>query len=175
MTRPSHPSTGYVIVGECELVEDPKYITIEILRKMGHDRYFVQFLNEFHDHNTWRQTQTIAFSAWLLGTMLFPQDEGKEIETWVVMAADNIYRGIGKKQKEKKHCSLAPVILADIYRSLSLCKNGFTFFQGCNILLQWWMTEHLCKRNGTQQQNLGKPSRMSPLDAYEFYLSIRRF
>ena len=76
------------------------------------------------------------------------QDERKEIDTRVVMVVDTIFRGVVKKQDEKKHCILALVILADIYQSdiyqsLSLRKNGFPFFQGYNILLQWWMSEHM--------------------------------
>ena len=58
---------------------------------------------------------------------MFPKDEGKEIDTRVVMVVDDMFRKIGRKQEEKKYCSLAPIILADIYRSLSLCKNGFPF------------------------------------------------
>ena len=92
-----------------------------------------------------------------------------------MMVVDTIFRGICKKQEEKKYCSLGQVILADIYLSLSWCKNGFPFFQGCNILPKWWMIEHLCKRDGTQSQEVDKPSQTSPLDNYELYLSIRRF
>ena len=61
--------------------------------------------------------------------IVFPQDEGKETDTRVVMIIDAICRGIGKKQQEKKHCSLASVILANIYRSLRLCKNGSPFYK----------------------------------------------
>ena len=99
----------------------------------------------------------MAFSACLLGTMLFPKDEEKKIGTQVVMVVNAMFRGIGRKSEEKKYCCLALVILADIYRSLSLCKNGFPFFQGSNILLQWWLIEHLCKRDGSQPQELAKP------------------
>ena len=112
-----------------------------------------QTIFEFHNHSTWRQTQTIALSTCLLGTMVFPKDEGKEIDTRVVMVVNAMFRGIGRKSEEKKYCCLAPVILADIYRSLSLCKNGFPFFQGCNILLQWWLTKHLCKRDNPSHRS----------------------
>ncbi|XP_075075908.1 uncharacterized protein LOC142162835 [Nicotiana tabacum] len=43
----------------------------------------------------------------------------------------------------KEHHTLAPIILSDIYRALTLCKSGAKFFEGCNILLQMWLTEHL--------------------------------
>ena len=109
---------------------------MRVFGRWGHDSYFRLFPNEFHNHNRWRQTQIIALSSCLLWTMMFPKDEGKEINTRVVMLVDTMFRGICRKQEEKKYCSLAPVILADIYRSLSMCKNGFPFFQGYNILLQ---------------------------------------
>ena len=47
--------------------------------------------------------------------MVFTQDEGKEIETRVLMVVDAIFIGFDKKQEEKKYCSLALVILTDIY------------------------------------------------------------
>lgn len=37
------------------------------------------------------------------------------------------------------------------------------------------MKEHLCKKNGTQQQELSKPSQTSSLDNNEFYISICGF
>ncbi|KAH0744130.1 hypothetical protein KY290_032123 [Solanum tuberosum] len=60
-----------------------------------------------------------------LGTMLFPQAEGNEIDTRVVMVTHVIFEGVSKKGRVKKYFNLAPIILADIYRSLGQCKNGF--------------------------------------------------
>ena len=40
--------------------------------------------------------------------MVFPKDEGNEMNTRVVMVVDSIFREIGKKWEEKKYCSLAP-------------------------------------------------------------------
>ena len=76
---------------------DAKNIQLmKFFERWGQNSCFEKFLNEFHDHNTWRQTQTIAFSPCLLGTMVFPYDKGKEIYTRVVMVVDAILRGIGK-------------------------------------------------------------------------------
>ena len=58
-----------------------------------------QTIFEFHNHSTWRQTQTIALSTCLLGTMVFPKDEGKEIDTRAVMVVDDMFKGIGRKQE----------------------------------------------------------------------------
>ena len=60
--------------------------------------------------------------------MVFPKDEGKEIDTRVVMVVDVVFKGFGRKQEEKKYCSLASVILADIYQSLSLRKKWVPVF-----------------------------------------------
>ena len=68
----------------------------------GHDNYLREFRNEFHNHSAWRQTHIIAFSACLLGMMVFPLDEGKEIDTRIVMVLDSIFRGIGKEEEAKK-------------------------------------------------------------------------
>ena len=137
---------------------------MRFFERWGHDSYFRLFPNELHNHSTLRQTQTVAFSACHLRTMVFPEDEGNEIDTRVVMVVDAMYTGIGRKQEEYTYCSLALVIFADIYRSLSLCKNGFPFFQGCNILLQRWFIEHLFKGKGAQPQELSRLSQTSPPD-----------
>ena len=83
--------------------------------------------------------------------MVFPQDEEKEIIIQIVIVVDAIFKGVGKEEEAKKHYSLASIILVEIYQSLSLCKNGFQFYQGCDILLQWWMTQHMCKKHGNQR------------------------
>ncbi|KAK4727284.1 hypothetical protein R3W88_032201 [Solanum pinnatisectum] len=38
-----------------------------------------------------------------------------------------------------------------MYRALRRCKEGHRYFQGCNLLLQWWILSHLAKGRGTQQ------------------------
>ncbi|KAK4738128.1 hypothetical protein R3W88_001825 [Solanum pinnatisectum] len=38
-----------------------------------------------------------------------------------------------------------------MYRALGRCKEGHHYFQGCNLLLQWWILSHLAKGRGTQQ------------------------
>ena len=72
---------------------------MRVFGRWGHDSYFRLFPNEFHNHNRWRQTQIIAFSSCLLGTMVFPKDEGKEIDTRAVMVVDDMFKGIGRKQE----------------------------------------------------------------------------
>ncbi|KAH0774083.1 hypothetical protein KY290_011220 [Solanum tuberosum] len=107
--------------------------------------------------------------------MVFPQDGGNEIDTRIVMVTHAIFEGIGKKGQVKKYFNLAPIIVADIYRSLGQCKNRFPFFRGCNILLQWWMSKHLVKIRETQKQKLTELRKESHFDHYELHLSINRF
>lgn len=45
----------------------------------------------------------------------------------------------------------------------------------CPRVQHLWMIEHLCKKDGTQTQELSKTTEMSPFDNYEFHLSIRKF
>ena len=39
--------------------------------------------------------------------------------------------------------TLVAMILADIYRALTICNDGKDYFEGCNMLLQLWMIEHI--------------------------------
>ena len=45
--------------------------------------------------------------------------------------------------EKKPNITLVPMILADIYRALTICKDGKDYFEGCNMLLQLWMIEHI--------------------------------
>nr|XP_016439649.1 PREDICTED: uncharacterized protein LOC107765503 [Nicotiana tabacum] len=49
---------------------------------------------------------------------------------------------------KKANDTVVPLILSEIYRALTICRGGGKFFQGCNLLLQLWMQEHLCHRVG---------------------------
>lgn len=119
----------------------------------GRNSYFGRFPNEFHDYTTWIRTQALDFSICLLVTMVFPQDQMNVIGSRIVMVTRAIFYGLGKDGK-KKYCDLAQVILANIYRSFGLCKNGYEFFQQCNLLLQWWMSLHLATKAEKLKQDL---------------------
>lgn len=43
----------------------------------------------------------------------------------------------------KEDHTLAPLVLADIYRALTLCEVGAQLFEVCSILLQMWLIENL--------------------------------
>ena len=61
-----------------------------------------------------------------LGTMVFPRREEKI----------NIRLAGVVQILIKKDYTMVPMILADIYRALTVCQKGKSFFEGCNILLQ---------------------------------------
>ena len=78
--------------------------------------------------------------------MVFPKCEGNKIDTQIVMVVDAIFTGIGKEEEAKKHYSLAPIIMADIYRSLRFYKNEFQFFRGCNIFFNGGLLNKCVKK-----------------------------
>ncbi|KAH0669440.1 hypothetical protein KY285_023601 [Solanum tuberosum] len=72
-----------------------------------------------------------------------------------------------------KYYSLAPMILADIYRALYRCKKGTCFFQGCNLILQWWMIRHLIKTyDPTKPDPLERPNR---LESHDWWVQRNHF
>jgi len=69
-----------------------------------------------------------------LGVMVFPNKERTiDIRTAKIVQI----------LTTKENHTLVPIILSDIYRALTLCKLVATVFEGCKILLQMWLIEHL--------------------------------
>ncbi|XP_070003412.1 uncharacterized protein LOC142165727 [Nicotiana tabacum] len=87
----------------------------------------------------WEARRTLAFITAFLGIMVCPRDD-KKIEIGLVGMVD-----VAMKRAES---IIVPLILLEIYRALTVCKEGGSFFQGCNLLLQLWIQEHLCHRVG---------------------------
>nr|XP_016515511.1 PREDICTED: uncharacterized protein LOC107832211 [Nicotiana tabacum] len=85
--------------------------------------------------DTWKIHRRFAFIVAFLGIMVFPNEKG---------TIDIRMARIAQVLIAKEYHTLAPLILSDIYRALTWCKAGETFFEGCNILLQMWLIEHLC-------------------------------
>ncbi|KAK4713125.1 hypothetical protein R3W88_019032 [Solanum pinnatisectum] len=82
--------------------------------------------------------------------MIFPQGLSLSINTRVIMLAHTLFHG-HLNPGQVKYYPIAPVILSDMYRALGRCKEGHRYFQGCNLLLQWWILSHLAKGHETQQ------------------------
>ncbi|KAK4348259.1 hypothetical protein RND71_034598 [Anisodus tanguticus] len=100
------------------------------------------FKNEFSctpDH--WRTKRPIAFTVAFLGSLIFPLEYGK-ISTCICSVARALFEGANGAQ-----LTLAPMILAEMFRALGKCKIGETgFFEGCNLILQMWAMEHFYQR-----------------------------
>ncbi|KAK4340324.1 hypothetical protein RND71_041786 [Anisodus tanguticus] len=88
------------------------------------------FKNEFSctpDH--WRTKRPIAFTVAFLGSLIFPLEYGK-ISTCICSVARGLFEGVNGAQ-----LTLAPMILAEMFRALGKCKRGETgFFEGCNLI-----------------------------------------
>ncbi|KAK4341171.1 hypothetical protein RND71_039672 [Anisodus tanguticus] len=91
------------------------------------------------DH--WQTKRPIAFTVAVVGTLIFPLEHGK-ISTCICSVARALFEGVDSSQ-----LTLAPMILAEIFRALGRCKRGETsLFEGCNLILQIWAMEHFYQR-----------------------------
>ncbi|XP_019241362.1 PREDICTED: uncharacterized protein LOC109221342 [Nicotiana attenuata] len=85
----------------------------------------------------WDEHRRFAFMVAFLGLVMFPRKDGN---------IDLRVAGVVKVLITNAKSTLAPMIVSEIYRALTSCKVGADFFEGCNLLLQMWMIEHLCHR-----------------------------
>ncbi|XP_019235757.1 PREDICTED: uncharacterized protein LOC109216083 [Nicotiana attenuata] len=85
----------------------------------------------------WEARRGLAFIVAFLGVLICPRKDGN-IELGLIGMADVMTK--------KANGTLVPMILAEIYRALAVCREGGKFFEGCNMLLQLWTQEHLCHR-----------------------------
>ena len=83
----------------------------------------------------WDEHRRFAFMVAFLGIVVFPRKD-RNIDLKVA--------GVVKVLITNNKSTLVPMIVSEIYRALTACKAGANFFEGCNLLLQMWMIEHLC-------------------------------
>ncbi|KAH0746419.1 hypothetical protein KY285_008076 [Solanum tuberosum] len=95
---------------------------------------FGRKLNNKGDFETWKEHRRFAFMVAFLGTNIFPRRGGK---------INICLAGVVNVLIEKENYTIVPMILADIYLVLAVCQKGKCFFEGCKILLQLWIVEHL--------------------------------
>nr|XP_016476695.1 PREDICTED: uncharacterized protein LOC107798238 [Nicotiana tabacum] len=112
-------------------------------------------LNNKQNKDTWQIHRRFTFIVAFLGIMDFP-NEKRTIDTRIARVVQVL--------TTKEHHTLAPIILSDIYRALTLCKSGAKFFEGCNILLQMWLIEHL--RHHPKFMSYG-PNKDNFIESYE--------
>ncbi|KAH0637875.1 hypothetical protein KY289_037790 [Solanum tuberosum] len=117
---------------------DKGWISLQFLYdRYGREDGFKKFgrtLNNKGSFETWKEHRRFAFMVAFLGTMVFPRRGGK---------INILLTGVVDVLIEKKNYTIVSMILADIYRALTVCQKGKRFFEGCNILLQLWIVEHL--------------------------------
>nr|XP_009803047.1 PREDICTED: uncharacterized protein LOC104248484 isoform X1 [Nicotiana sylvestris] len=96
-------------------------------------------LTHSRNKDKWEALRGLAFIVAFLGVLICPRKDGN-IELGLV--------GIADFMTKRANGTIVPMNLAEIYRALTICREGGKFFEGCNILLQLWMEEHLCHRPG---------------------------
>ncbi|XP_019239902.1 PREDICTED: uncharacterized protein LOC109219889 [Nicotiana attenuata] len=96
----------------------------------------LQFIYQRYGHIgnrlKWEEHRCFAFMVVFLGLLVFPRN------IWIA--------GVVSTLLTQAKSTLAPLIVSEIFRALTACKAGGDFFEGCNLLLQMWMIEHLCHR-----------------------------
>lgn len=112
--------------------------------RFGRANGYERFKDEFTFEQAWEGKRPFVFAICLLGIMVFPQSLGHTIHPSMIMVTHAIFNG-AKHGTSTKYFTLAPMILADIYRAIDKCQNWVRFFRGCNLILQWWMMKHLLK------------------------------
>ncbi|XP_070008308.1 uncharacterized protein [Nicotiana sylvestris] len=109
----------------------------------------------------WEEHRCFAFMVVFLGLLVFPRKDGN-IDTWIA--------GVVSTLLTQAKSTLAPTIVSEIFRAITACKARGDFFEGCNLLLQMWMIEHLCHRR--QYLNYGSTEKSC---IEEFYTRVDGF
>nr|XP_016464165.1 PREDICTED: uncharacterized protein LOC107787155 [Nicotiana tabacum] len=78
----------------------------------------------------WEARRGLVFIVAFLGVIVCPRKD-RNIELGLVGMVDVAIK--------KANGTLVPLILSEIYRALTICREGGKFFQGCNLLLQLWI------------------------------------
>nr|XP_016469648.1 PREDICTED: uncharacterized protein LOC107791992 [Nicotiana tabacum]XP_016469649.1 PREDICTED: uncharacterized protein LOC107791992 [Nicotiana tabacum] len=103
-----------------------------------HDEFVITFLGHIH-------RRVFVFMFYFLGLIVFPMKK-ERIHTRLAMVTKTLMEGIGGQT-----FSTVPMIISDIYRALEKCQRGARHFEGCNLLLQLWLMEHLQKGKYRQE------------------------
>ncbi|XP_060173399.1 uncharacterized protein LOC132604086 [Lycium barbarum] len=117
---------------------DKGWVSLEFLyerygRRDGFERLGKRLSNK-GNFEIWKDHSRFTFMVAFLGIMVFPR-RGQKINIRLA--------GIVDVLTTKKDHTIVPMILADIYRALTVCQKGKGYFEGCNILLQMWIMEHI--------------------------------
>lgn len=78
--------------------------------------------------------------------VVFPNGVEEVIQTCLIIVADDFCNEIAKGPY-----TIVPMILSEIDRALGCCKNRAKKFEGCNLLLQLQLIDHVQKVHGLQR------------------------
>lgn len=144
----------------------------ELYRRFGRFNSFPKFGHKLESEAKWKEIRAFAFAVSLLGSMVFPQGGNGTIHPRVVTVTHALFFGMEYNSKKVFH-NLAHMIVADIYRALGRCQVKNHFFQGCNLILQWWMVMHLVKNPRTAQPD--HKTRRNLLESHNIWLFLHKF
>lgn len=94
----------------------------------------------------------LAFVVALLSKIFITHVQRLCINTRLIILAHTLINGL-ENQGQVKYYPVAPILLSEMYRALRNFKKGHIYFQGYNLLFQWWILIHLAKGHGTQDLN----------------------
>lgn len=90
----------------------------------------------------WKQKRPWVYGLVMAGIYLFPRSD-KRISFQIDKMISDFFFGIGGRQG-----SIVPTIVADLFVSCTLCKQGASFFFGANRILHVWAMEHFkCRQS----------------------------
>ncbi|XP_049365515.1 uncharacterized protein LOC125830374 [Solanum verrucosum] len=164
--------------------EDTRPILMDLYVRFGNASFYANYNQEFRvTYREWDGIRPLTFTVALLGTMVFPHGPSLSINTRVIMLAHTLFHG-HLNQGQVKYYPIAPVILFDMYRALGKCKKVVTtwkkmivhrYFQGCNLLLHWWIMSHLVKRHRTQElHTLDEHNALKSLNDMFFWTDLEK-
>nr|XP_016461126.1 PREDICTED: uncharacterized protein LOC107784496 [Nicotiana tabacum] len=104
------------------------YCTLQFLyQRYGNPRGFEEpntGLTHAGNKDKWEARRGLAFIGAFLGVVVCPRKDGN-IEVGLVGMIDVAIK--------KANSTVVPLILSEIYRALTICREGGKFFQGCNL------------------------------------------
>ncbi|KAH0713700.1 hypothetical protein KY289_009659 [Solanum tuberosum] len=128
-------------VGQCLRRVDEGWVKLDYLfkrfgRRDSYDRFHQEF---FISKVDWERLRAIVFVTAFLGIMIFLKKKSS-VDINLLPMVIFMFRG-------PIRVTIVPMVLAEIFRSLSLCSRGYGHFKGSNLLLQIWVLEHFYQRH----------------------------
>ncbi|KAG5632764.1 hypothetical protein H5410_004481 [Solanum commersonii] len=101
-----------------------------LYERYGQNEGFKKYHNQLSNQGgveAWKVNGCLAFMATFFRLIIFPKRE-KHIDIHLA--------GVVKALTIMESPTIIPMILTYMFHALAKCKNGKTYFEGCNILLQ---------------------------------------